>query len=56
MLGARSEDAEADGDDDPGEHDPAAVGGRPAAEATQRADGSPCGVEPAVELGHGAQT
>ena len=35
VLGARSEHAEADGDADPGEHDRAAVGGRPAAEATE---------------------
>ena len=38
MLGARSEHAEDDGDDDPGEHDRPAVGGRPAAEAPQRAE------------------
>src|SRR5918999_771026 len=41
LLGARSEYAEANGDYEPGEHHRAAVGGRPAAEPTQPADGSP---------------
>ena len=38
VLGARSEYAEANRDHDPGEHDLAAVGGRPAAEPAKRAD------------------